>query len=92
MSKKVGRFYEFGPFQLDVAEQRLSRDRKIIPLSPRVFETLTVLVENSGHVLGKDELLEKVWPDSFVEESSLTQNISLLRKALGEGAGEQQFI
>jgi DNA-binding winged helix-turn-helix (wHTH) protein/TolB-like protein/Flp pilus assembly protein TadD len=91
MNKKAGRLYEFGPFRLDVAEHRLLRDQDVVPLSPKVFETLLVLVEHGGHVLEKDELMRSLWPDSFVEESSLTQSISLLRKALGEGGG-QQFI
>ena len=83
--------YEFGPFRLDPAEQVLLRNRKAIPLPPRVFATLLVLVQNSGRVVAKDELLEKVWPDSFVDESSLAQNISILRKALGEGAGVVKY-
>jgi DNA-binding winged helix-turn-helix (wHTH) protein/TolB-like protein/Flp pilus assembly protein TadD len=91
MSKKAACLYEFGPFRLDVSEHRLLRNQEVVPLSPKVFETLLVLVEHSGHVLEKDKLMRTLWPDSFVEESSLMQNISLLRKALGEG-GEQQFI
>lgn len=91
MNKKAGRLYEFGPFQLDVSEHRLLHREEIVPLTPKVFETLLVLIEHSGHVIQKNELMMRLWPDSFVEESSLTQNISLLRKALSE-AGEQQFI
>jgi DNA-binding winged helix-turn-helix (wHTH) protein/TolB-like protein len=91
MSKKAACLYEFGPFRLDVSEHRLLRHQEAVPLSPKVFETLLVLVEHSGHILEKDKLIRTLWPDSFVEESSLTQNISLLRKALGEG-GEQHFI
>jgi DNA-binding winged helix-turn-helix (wHTH) protein/TolB-like protein/Tfp pilus assembly protein PilF len=86
--RKAGLVYEFGPFRLDASEHQLLRGREVVPLSLKVFETLLVLVENSGHVLGKEELIRAVWPDSFVEDSSLTQNISLLRKALWEGAGE----
>ena len=91
MNKKAGPLYEFGPFRLDVSEHRLLHHQEIVPLGPKVFETLLVLIEHSGHVLQKNELMTRLWPDSFVEESSLTQNISLLRKALSEG-GEQQFI
>jgi DNA-binding winged helix-turn-helix (wHTH) protein/tetratricopeptide (TPR) repeat protein len=83
--------YEFGPYRLDPAEQLLLRNRKAIPLPPKVFATLLVLVQNSGRVVAKDELLEKVWPDSFVDESSLAQNISILRKALGEGPGAAKY-
>jgi DNA-binding winged helix-turn-helix (wHTH) protein/tetratricopeptide (TPR) repeat protein len=83
--------YEFGPYRLDPAEQQLLRNRKAIPLPPKVFATLLVLVQNSGRVVAKDELLERVWPDSFVDESSLAQNISILRKALGEGPGVPKY-
>lgn len=91
MNTNAGPLYEFGPFQLDVSEHRLLHGREIVPVSPKVFDTLLVLIQHSGHVIQKNELMTRLWPDSFVEESSLTQNISLLRKALGEG-GEQQFI
>jgi DNA-binding winged helix-turn-helix (wHTH) protein/TolB-like protein len=91
MNKNAARSYEFGPFRLDVSEHRLLHGPEIVPLGPKVFETLLVLIEHNGHVLQKSELMMKLWPDSFVEESSLTQNISLLRKALSE-AGEQSFI
>lgn len=86
------RLYEFGPFRLNVTERFLESGDKVVPLTPKVFDTLRVLVENSGHVLSKDELMQALWPDSFVEESSLTQNISLLRRALAEFEGERQYI
>lgn len=91
MNNKAALTYEFGPFRLDVSEHRLLHGQQVVPLGPKVFETLLVLIQHSGHVLQKNELMVRLWPDSFVEESSLTQNISLLRKALSE-AGEQQFI
>src|SRR2546421_4722114 len=91
MSEKRAILYEFGRYRLDASEHLLLRDDRPVPLSPKVFETLLVLIENGGHVLCKDELMKRLWPDSFVEESSLTQNISLLRKALGE-TDEQKFI
>lgn len=84
--------YEFGPFRLNDAERTLSRDGRGIALSPKLFETLSALVERGGHVVSKDELIKKVWPDSFVEESSLSQNISLLRKALGESGQPAKYI
>ncbi|HKY28549.1 MAG TPA: tetratricopeptide repeat protein [Pyrinomonadaceae bacterium] len=84
--------YEFGPFRLDAAEYTLSRDGRVIPLSPKVFETLLVLVENSGHVVDKNELFKQVWQDVVVEETNLTKNISILRKILSEGDGERSFI
>jgi DNA-binding winged helix-turn-helix (wHTH) protein len=73
------RSYEFGSFRLDAAEYVLLRDGQVIPVSPKVFETLLVLVENSGHVVGKEELYKQVWQDAFVEETNLTKNISILR-------------
>ena len=84
--------YEFGPFRLDAAEYVLLRDGQIIPLSPKVFETLLVLVENSGHVVDKDEIYKQVWQDVVVEETNLTKNISILRKVLSEGDEERSFI
>ena len=86
------RCYEFGSFRLDAAEYTLLRDGQVIPLTPKVFETLLVLVENGGHVVGKDELYKRVWQDAFVEETNLTKNISILRKILSEGDAEISFI
>lgn len=85
-------FYEFGAFRLDAQERVLWRANRPVPLTPKVFDLLLVLVENRGRLLEKDELLQKVWPDSFVEEANLSVNISVLRRALGEVAGETQFI
>jgi len=85
-------FYEFGRFRIDPGERVLLRDHEVVPLTPKVFEILLVLVQNSGQVISKDGLMKKVWPDSFVEEGNLTQNISLLRKALGEGQNGHQYI
>jgi DNA-binding winged helix-turn-helix (wHTH) protein/TolB-like protein len=84
--------YEFGVFLLDPEERLLSCRGDAIPLTPKAFDTLLLLVENCGHRLSKDELIEKLWPDSFVGENSLAQNISALRKALDERSGGQQYI
>jgi pimeloyl-ACP methyl ester carboxylesterase/DNA-binding winged helix-turn-helix (wHTH) protein len=78
------RFYSFGAFRVDAHERLLFKGDREISLTPKVFDTLLALIENSSHVLTKKELMQKVWPDSFVEENNLAQNISLLRKALGE--------
>ena len=86
------RFYFFGIFRIDVTERTLFSEKGAMQLTPKAFETLLVLVENSGHVLTKEELMEKVWPDSFVEENNLAQNISALRKALSEESGGDRFI
>ena len=84
------RSYEFGPFRLDAAGPVLFRNNEIVPLAPKAADTLLLLVENAGKVLDKEELLQKVWPEAFVEESSLTRTVSLLRRALGPS--EQQYI
>ncbi len=84
--------YQFGPFQLDVRERRLSRGDQVIPLRLKVFDTLLVLVENAGRLITKQELLDTVWPETAVEENNLNHNVSVLRKALGDRAIGQQYI
>jgi Tol biopolymer transport system component/DNA-binding winged helix-turn-helix (wHTH) protein len=84
MIQQIGHFYEFGSYRLDIRERILLRDGHHVPLPPKALETLIVLVENSGHILEKDELLKRVWPDTFVEEGNLAKKISDLRKILGE--------
>jgi len=84
--------YQFGPFQLDSAEETLSRESKPVALTGKEFQTLLVLVENSGRTVTKDDLLSKVWPDTFVEELTLAQNISTLRKALGDDKSDSKYI
>jgi hypothetical protein len=78
--------YAFGPFRLDTAERRLLRDGELVPLTLKAFDLLQVLVENRGHLLPKEELLRRVWPDAAVEENNLTVTISALRKALDEAS------
>jgi DNA-binding winged helix-turn-helix (wHTH) protein/TolB-like protein len=92
MTTEPANIYEFDRFRLDAAERTLWRGGELVPLTPKVFGILLALVENSGHVVQKDELMRQVWPDSFVEEGNLTQNISLLRKALGETADGKPYI
>ncbi len=75
-------FYEFGPFRIDLTERVLLREGQPVQLTPKAFETLLVLVQHCGHVVGKDELMKRVWPDTFVEEVGLARNISALRKIL----------
>jgi TolB-like protein/Flp pilus assembly protein TadD len=82
----------FGPFRLDFSERLLLRDGQAVPLAPKVFETLVVLVEHNGHILEKDELIKRLWPDTFVEESNLAQNIFQLRKALGTETSGVEYI
>jgi DNA-binding winged helix-turn-helix (wHTH) protein/Tfp pilus assembly protein PilF len=84
--------YEFGPFRMDPDKQTLLRENVAVPVTPKAFETLLVLVRRSRDVVSKEDLLKEVWPDSFVEESNLSQNIFLLRKALGDTAENRQYI
>ena len=90
--QQVKRFYQFGPFRLDPDERMLWRGDVPVTLTVKAFETLLVLVEGGGRVISKDELLQKVWPDSFVEENNLSQQISYLRKALDETDSGIKYI
>jgi DNA-binding winged helix-turn-helix (wHTH) protein/tetratricopeptide (TPR) repeat protein len=92
MKEEPKHFYEFGPFRVDPDKRLLLRDDRPVPLQPKAFEMLLVLVQKSGTVVLKDDLMKALWPDSFVEESNLTQHIFVLRKSLGETAGENRYI
>ena len=92
MHSKPCRIYEFGPLRLNATERLLTCGQKTIGLTPKVFDTLLVLVENNGRVVTKSELLAIVWPDSFVEEGNLNRNVSTLRKALDEKPCDHRYI
>src|SRR3984957_2832051 len=92
MGKDSKCYYEFGQFRMDTARKVLLRDSEPVNLTSKAFETLQVLVERSDRVVSKDELMHALWPDSFVEESNLTQHISVLRKALGETPQDHKYI
>ena len=93
MQAAPAHIYEFGDFQLDTAKRLLRQlDGAIVPLTPRVFETLLYMVEHHGIVLDKERLMEAVWPDSIVEENNLSQNISTLRRIFGETPGSHSYI
>jgi len=85
-------YFEFGPYRLDLRERLLLRDGEPIALTPKAFNVLAVLVRHSGSLVEKDELLNEVWPDTIVEESSLSQKIYQLRKILDDGSGEDHYI
>ncbi|MDQ3665220.1 MAG: winged helix-turn-helix domain-containing protein [Acidobacteriota bacterium] len=85
-------FYEFGPFRVDARERRLLRNNEVVPLKPKIFDVLLVLVQNSGRLLTKDEVMKLVWPTTAVEEGNVARNISTLRNALGEQPREHQYI
>jgi Tol biopolymer transport system component/DNA-binding winged helix-turn-helix (wHTH) protein len=84
VNRDTPELYEFGPFRLEPAERKLFRGSEVVVLTPKAFDMLVLLVRNSGHLLEKEELMRVLWPDSFVEEGNLSNNIFLLRKALGE--------
>jgi len=85
MDENRARIYRFGPFEIDLEQRLLFRAGDSVQLAPKAFATLAVLIERQGKIVDKEELLRLVWSDTFVEENNLTQNISILRKALGEG-------
>jgi DNA-binding winged helix-turn-helix (wHTH) protein/tetratricopeptide (TPR) repeat protein len=85
-------FYEFGPFRVDTRERQLLRGGEVIPLRPKVFDILLMLVQNSGHIVSKDDVMKHVWSDTVVEEGNVSRNISTLRNALGERPREHQYI
>jgi DNA-binding winged helix-turn-helix (wHTH) protein/Tol biopolymer transport system component len=84
--------YEFGPFRIEVELCQLLRGGEAVPLTPKAFDTLLTLVRRRDHVVDRDELMKIVWPDSFVSEDSLTQSISVLRRALGDVSNQPEFI
>src|SRR5262245_57761173 len=85
-------FYEFGPFRVDTVKYVLTREGEVVPLNLKAFEILLTLIQHRGQVLEKNELLQRVWPDTVVEENNLARNISALRKALDEQPNEHQYI
>jgi len=92
MSAKTKHFFEFDGFRLDATERLLLRDGEALPLTPKAFDTLLVLIEHRGHLVTKEELMQAVWRDAFVEEAGLTRNISSLRKVFGQDANGCKFI
>jgi DNA-binding winged helix-turn-helix (wHTH) protein/tetratricopeptide (TPR) repeat protein len=92
MANAVRQFYEFGPYRIDPDHRQLTRESKPVPLQPKAFDLLLVLVLNSERLVPKDDLMKAVWPGTFVEESNLAQNISVLRKTLGDTVGENRYV
>src|SRR3981081_1815196 len=92
MVSHVQERYEFGPFRFDAAEHTLLRGDQVVALTPKAFETLALLVRSSGHLVRKEELIERVWRDTIVEEGNLNVIIHTLRKALGDDPREHKYI
>ena len=88
----VKNLYSFGPFRVDPEKEVLLRSHEAVPLAPKAFQLLLVLLRHSKQVVTKDDLMKTIWPDTFVEEANLTRNIFLLRKALGESPQDHQYI
>jgi DNA-binding winged helix-turn-helix (wHTH) protein len=84
--------YEFGPFRLEPATRRLLREGEPLPLTPKAFDTLLLLVQNRERVMDKEEVLRRIWPDAVVEESNLAQNVFTLRRTLGDTPEGARFI
>ena len=92
MNPQTKHFYAFGPFRFEPEERLLLREGKPVPLGPKVTETLLLLVQNAGHLVDKDDLMKRVWPDAFVEEGNVNKNIFFLRKVLGLQDGGLEYI
>ena len=84
--------FEFGPFQLDVLNHTLMHNHELVPLGPKVIDTLLILVQHPGQIVAKDELMKQLWPNEVVEENNLAQNVYVLRKALGEDPLRDSYI
>jgi len=92
LSDAPGRTYDFGPFHVDAARRLLEREGRPVRLTAKAFDILLLLLEERGRLVGKDELIRRIWPDAVVEENNLTVNVSALRKALGESRGERRYV
>src|SRR5215475_10575336 len=92
MVLKLRHFYEFGPFHLEPDERLLRNGDQPLALAPKYFDLLVFLVQNSGRLLTKDEIMQTVWSGNFVEEANLTVAISAIRKTLAEKESGVQYI
>jgi DNA-binding winged helix-turn-helix (wHTH) protein/tetratricopeptide (TPR) repeat protein len=91
-NQSIEQLYQFGPFKVDPARETLLKEGVAVPLTPKTFQILLVLVRHGKEVVTKDDLMKTVWPDTFVEEANLSRNIFMLRKALGETAQDHRYI
>ncbi len=92
MSSLISNLYEFGEFRLDTQSRILWRAGTVVPLTPKAFDVLVLLIQNAGRIVTKDELMKVVWPDCFVAESNLTQTVFMVRKALDETSDRRYII
>jgi DNA-binding winged helix-turn-helix (wHTH) protein/tetratricopeptide (TPR) repeat protein len=91
-NENLPELYEFGPFRVDPARETLLKAGVSVPLTPKTFQILLVLVRHGQEIVTKDDLMKSVWPDTFVEEANLSRNIFMLRKAMGETAQDHRYI
>ena len=84
--------YAFGPFVVDPVKRRLWREGRLVPITSKTFDVLVVLLEHRDHIVSKDELLNRVWPDTAVNENNLARQISSLRRALGQRPDQHDFV
>src|ERR671920_1132564 len=92
MASPFRQLYEFGPYRLDASERQLWRGAEPVRLTPKELDTLSALVRGAGRLMSKEELLREIWPDTFVGEATLAQNVFTLRRALGEAEGGKSYI
>src|SRR5262249_53119021 len=92
MSHPPSKIFEFGPYRLDTSERVLLRDGQPVPLTLKAFDLLLLLVENNGHIVEKDELMNRVWAGSFVEEGNLKVTVSMVRKALDDSHNGNRYV
>jgi len=92
MSRDLKHFYEFGPFRVDASNRLLLKDGQVVPLTPRTFDLLLTLVERAGDVVEKEELLQRIWGDTIVEEANLSHQVHFLRKALGDDKNGNRYV
>src|SRR5271156_526251 len=92
MPMKAGEIFQFGEFQIDAGARTLRREEEIVTLNHRAFDVLLYFAQNPGRALTRDELLQNVWKDTYVDEHSLAQSISVLRRALDEKPGDNSYI
>ena len=92
MGEKTQHLYSFGPFRIDAREYLLMLGGKPVPLPPKAFEVLLILVENAGHLVDKNDLMRRLWPDTFVEDGNVAKHVSLLRKILSEATNGREYI
>jgi DNA-binding winged helix-turn-helix (wHTH) protein len=92
MTVDTGNYYDFFEFRLDIEKQQLLKNGQTVQLTPKAFQILLLLVQNSGQTTKKEDIFNQLWADSFVEEANLTQHIYVLRKVLGETPSGQSYI